>query len=561
MDEKIIAFTKDVKTYRELAKRSMNKGDYEGAFNFLFSALAISKKPYEIYADLGDAYSETGQFERATEYWFKYLNCAPEDKSSIAYEELAVNFFYQDKIFEAGYYFHKKILVDGFVSREGLGEEIADILTDTSQGRTAFHIAYPFDRADYSNEKKQAKKALTMGDYNVASEILEKIPPECMDEDSFGDKAVAHFLQGEDDKTVETCMNSLKIGGENITAYCNLSTHYFNKQDFDKASYYYNKALSCFDKSVDQCYQLASPSIEQQDHQTANECLAKIVKERKYDVVMRLYYGISYLNLGEYERGMEEISFALRLNPYDRVISFYVELAKKLIQKDEKSLALLPLKYQKDYPQKVTAKFKKLIKDLISERRELSILKKRENLDALYWGIYSEDEVLNKECAILLWFAKNVKGHKILTSLLFDPELRGGVKRVIIYTLIIFGYKEKFGVVASNRFKKIKRGKLIFDGMVDGEIFVSAYATLVARMAFWEVDADNEVLNSINKLYEKYREEIDLLALTAEEIATVTTCVSGVKVFSNGRETSLLFGVKYSRIKELVERIQGEEND
>jgi hypothetical protein len=104
-------------------------------------------------------------------------------------------------------------------------------------------------------------------------------------------------------------------------------------------------------------------------------------------------------------------------------------------------------------------------------------------------------------------------------------------------------------------------GKLAFDGTPDGEIFASAYATLVARMAFWEVDADREAVKSINNLYHNYREEIELLALTVEEVATLSICTCGKEVFKNGREIALMFGIQYSRIKDLVERIKGEKYD
>ncbi len=560
MEDKVLAFTKNVKTYRELAKRSMIKGDYEKAFGFLFSALSICKNPYEIYGDLADAYSETEQFEKATEYWFKYIDRAPEDKVSIAYEELAVNFFYQDKIFEAGYYFHKKILTDGFVSIEGLGEEIAEVLNYSGFDKGAYHIAYPYDRADYSYEKKLAKRSFGLGDYNSATKLFDKIPSECMEADAFGEKAVAHFLQGDDEKTLESCRESIRVNGENLIVYCNLSTYYFSKHDDEKSAYYYNKALEYFEKTAEQSYQMASCAIEQRDHKTANECLSKIVAERRYDVIMRVYYGISYINLGEYERAEEEFSFALRLNPFDRVLSFYVDLAKSLRLGEEKAQSLLPVKYNKEYPDKVARKFKRLIKDLINERRELSILKKPENLDALYWGIYSNDETLNKECAILLWFAKNVRGDKILTSLLMDVELRSGVKRVIIYTLIIFGYREKFGVIAGNRFKKIKRAKLLCDKKKDGDVLVSAYATVLARVAFWEVDADEGIAEAINNLYENHLEEIERLALNAEEIAVIAICTCGAEELKNADEIAMVFGVKYSRIKDVINKVRGEGN-
>ncbi len=561
MENKVLAFNSDENTYRELAKKYINKGDYEKAFGFLFSAIAKSENPYEIYADLGELYSETAWFEKSIEYWFKYLYLAPKNKISIAYEELAMNYFCLDKTFEAGYYVHKKIALDGFLSREGLGEEIANVISDSMGGREAYHIVFPFDRADYSHEKKLGKRALSSGDTFSACKIFDRIPKECMDEESFGDKAVANFMQGEDEKSIKACKESLKRKGENITAYCNLCTCYYNKHDDEKASFYYKKALALYDKSVEKSYLLASCAIEQRDHFTANECLSKILTERKYDIMMRVYYAISFINLNEYEKAEREFSFALRLNPFDRVIKFYVSLCSRLVSGDENAKELLPIKYQKEYSEKIEKKFKKLIKELINEKKDLKILKKQENLDAIYYGIYSNDERLNKECAIILWFAKNIKGDKILTSLLMDFELNPGVKRVIIYTLILFGYKEKFGVIASNRIKTIKRAKMLFDKDDDAEVFKYAYATIVARTAFWEIDADKELIKTLNHLYKQHKTEIEILSFTAEEIAVVAIATCGNKYLSNGKELASLFGVNYSKIKEMISIVKGEKND
>ena len=561
MEEKILAFNNGEDRYRKLAEKSIAKGDYEGAFCFLFSALKDCKNPYEIYGDLADAYSETGQFEKAIEYWFKYLYYAPKDKASVAYEELSVNFFYLDKMFDAGYYFHKKIMTDGYASREGLGEEIAEVLSSSIGGREAYHIAYPFDRADYSHEKKLGKRALSSGDCGGCYNILDSIPIECMDEEAFGDKAVASFLQGEEENSLKACKESLKINGENITAYCNLCTYYYNKHDDEKSLFYYQKALSLFDKSLEQSYLLASCAIEQMDHGVVNDCLSKITADRKYDVMMRLYYGLSFINLGEYEKAERELSFALRLTPQDRVIKYYVDLSQKLVIGDEKAREVLPLKYQKEYPEKQEKKFRRIINELINEKKDISILKKEENLNALYYGIWCEDELLNKESAILFWFAKNIKGDKILTSLLLDNELRAGVKRVIIYTLILFGYKSRFGVIANNRLKIIKRAKMLFDDKTDGEVFNNAYAIATARTAFWEVDADKQLVKTFNNLYKKHKTEMEILSFSPEDIVVVALATCGNEYLSNGEQLASVFGVNYSKIKEMINICKGEKND
>ena len=176
MSSKVLEFKKDEKTYQKIVDKCLEKGEYDRALTMLYSALLTSKNPVQIYADLAETYSMMTKYDKALEYWFRYLDCAKEEEKSIAYEGLAINYFYLDKFFEAGYYLHKKIVKDGFISREELGEEIAEVMLDGTDKLDSYHIAYPFDRADYSYEKKLGKKAFALGDFRSASNIFDSIP-------------------------------------------------------------------------------------------------------------------------------------------------------------------------------------------------------------------------------------------------------------------------------------------------------------------------------------------------------------------------------------------------
>ena len=559
MIEKIKEFKLGVEEYRKLAEKSAEKGNYKRALSHLFSALNSNKNHYEIYGDIAEIYTEINQHERATEYWFKFLSIAPEQEKATAFEGLALNYFYLDKMFESGYYLHKKVAKDGFISKDEFSEELADFIASEEPSKKAYHIAYPFDRADYSFEKKMGKKAFTLGDFRSAVTIYDKIPIECMDEETFGDKSVACFLQDLDEEAIKACKDSLRINGENLTAYCNLCTYYFSKENYDKSTYYYNKALDLFDKSSSQSYQMAACAIEQCDNKIANFCLSNIVKEREYDVMMRTYYAISFINLGDYESGLKEFVFAYQINPFDRVLKYYIEVTKGLIRGDKNALSFIPLKYVKDYPEKVVEEYKTLIKKLINEKIELKVLKHKKNLDALYWGINSIDEVINKECAVLFWFAKNIGGEKILTDLLMSVDIRAGVKRIIIYTLIVFGYNKPFGVIAGSRYKKIKKSKLGFEGEEKSSLFTHAYATLVARMAFWDIDGERKIVKTLKTLYLKFRDEILESDLSTEELAVICLCTSNIEELREQKEIAGYFGVKLSRVEGLIKKMRGEE--
>ena len=94
----------------------------------LFDGEKICKN-HEFYEKIAKVYSLMEQYEMSNLYWFRYLYYAPKDKVSMCYEELAINYFYLDNLWASGYYFHKKISVDGFVSKQDIDPEIIDFFS------------------------------------------------------------------------------------------------------------------------------------------------------------------------------------------------------------------------------------------------------------------------------------------------------------------------------------------------------------------------------------------------------------------------------------------------
>ena len=141
---KIIQFEKTPERNKNLARERVKKEDYLGALSIL---LSTEKPLYDTYAEIADVYADMGLLELSNEYWFKYIDCAPKDKVAVAYEELAINYFYLENLWASGYYFHQKISVDGFISKEGLDQEIIDFFSGEDYKKHAYRIAYPKDNA------------------------------------------------------------------------------------------------------------------------------------------------------------------------------------------------------------------------------------------------------------------------------------------------------------------------------------------------------------------------------------------------------------------------------
>ena len=175
MNGNILKFDDSGERYRYLSDEYADRGDYEKALGLSFSALKKGFSP-DIIMDIADTYADMGLYELSNQYWFIYMDKAPKEKVSVAYEELGINFYYMDNVWAAGYYFHLKLSEDGYISREGLEQEIIDFFSGEQAKRRMFKTVYPPEKSDWTWETfKSAAAKVTdaeKGVYGFASGSL-----------------------------------------------------------------------------------------------------------------------------------------------------------------------------------------------------------------------------------------------------------------------------------------------------------------------------------------------------------------------------------------------------
>lgn len=554
----IIEFVPEVDRYRKLAEERAEKGDFFGALSFLFSAKNISMN-LDVIVDIADVYADMGLFELSNKYWFLYLDRAPKDRASIAYEELAINYFYLDNYWASSFYFHKKLDVDGHISKEGLDKEIIDFFSGEEMKKTAYRLVYPFERADYTHNVKLAKHFLAVGAFKEAKKSLSEIPDEVRSEEASGELALANFMSDDLDEAERVCRASILKDGDNVTAYCHLSTVYNMRKDFDNAEYYYQKALSARKGEKGEEYNLATCSIEREDHLTAKECLEKILEERPYEASMRFFHGISLLNIGEYDRAEKEFSYAYRINPEDFITLYYLRLTKDIIAGDTEKKKLLPLKYEKELPEKVTEEYSKKLKELVANPLKIEFaLKKKEIKEIVEWGLYSGDDRSSRDAVFILSNVINKYTKETIRRAMLDSNVKEEIKRVLIYVTIVSGSKEKFGVTVGSFYTKIKPKKVLCERPDDGAIYFSAYALCMARVAFWETENLDVLAKTCDKVYRALNGKITESEVTNEELAALMLSESKYKWVKNLKDVTGLFEITKQKLEKLKEMMKGE---
>ena len=551
--KKVVDITESIDIYKRLADDKADGGDLLGALGLYLTVLKTDEKGLNAIADVADCYADMGLLELSNRYWFKFLTVCPKDKQGVAYEELAINYFYLDNLWAAGFYFHLKVERDGFIAEEGLDEEIIEFFSSPQVKKEDYYIAYPFNLADYSGTIKKAKLAFAAGDVPLAIKLYRKVPEECMTEEAASDYATALFLYGKDEESVEECKQSIERYGENVNAFCNLSSLYHARNDDDKARYYYGRALAARKGDKEESFKIAACAVELGDNITAKECLSVILTERPYDDIMNFFYALALMNLGEYEVAADAMNKTLRLVPTDSVYRFYAELFEKIVADKFAADGLLPFAFIKALPSETERAYKREITKYINGKGQFNGAKD-ETRKMLELALRFEDKKTAKAAAFLL--ASTEKNKDIIRSALLDNDVDDEIKNTLVYLLVSGGEKRPINVVLGNYFAAVKTGKVVFENKPDGLLYMSAYALAVAKAASWGIDDCVKLAFNMNTLYTDYFELIRFNGFGAEVIAAIAFTLCDFPRIAEVKGVCAAFGVDKAQVDEVAEFIE-----
>ena len=548
---KVLQIENSIERYKRLADARVEKEDYLGALSFLFCA-EKQGPDNQVLMRIADVYANMNNLELSNKYWFKYMHFAPQDKVSVSYEELAINYFYMENLWASGYYFHKKISADGYISKENIDKEVLDFFSGEEFKRHAYRIVYPRELADYSLETKNGKRAISLGGFKEATIVLSKIPEDCRTEENSGDLAIAYYMDNRLDDAEKVCRHSLEKHGETVTAYANLSTIYDMRGDFLNSEFYYQKALACRTGNSLEAYKIATCSIEREDHQTAKECLESILNDRPYETAMCFFYGIALMNLGDYQGAYNSLKKALMIDPSDLITEYYLTFADKMRKGGEDNEKLLPLKYQKELPKKISNKWSRRIKELVKTPERISVVIKNPEMKKIVkWGMLYGTEAVMRASLLIASSGDFGQFKRTALAMLLVPEVREDLKKLLVYVLILKGYKGRIGVVASTFYSDFSAKKLQCEKSTDGALYFSSYALLVSRLIFYDIEGFDRAAKITDKIYRAFKGVITEAETTNEEIAALILSECGFEKFSVDNEVLRIFETNESKLKQL----------
>ncbi|MBE7086837.1 MAG: tetratricopeptide repeat protein [Clostridiales bacterium] len=561
MEDKVISFDNSLARIKKLGTSRAENGDYIGGLGFFYQALQgelTNDEVLSLYMDIADCYADMELYELSNKFWFAYLDKAPKDKMTLAYEELGINFFYMNNLWMSGYYFHKKFTEDGFISPEGLDQDIVDFFSNELDKRDEYRIVYPFEHADYKKELTEAKRAIAASDFTTAELYLKKIPPlSPQGKEALSELSMLNFIKGDSDLAIEYCRKNIEENGESLTTYCNLSSIYHYKKDRDKSAYYFEKAMEYPIDDITDVYKIATCALEQGKHLYAMPYLERILSERPYDYNISYLYGLALINCGAMEKAITQLSKTLSMNPDDGVVKYYIALARRLEREGDRE-NILPLKYIADVPEKEAARRKQLICSIAAMTviKINQAIKKKEIMETLLWGIRCGDEAIAKASIVALASSTVKYAEKTLCELLIDNDLPLFIKEMILYCLVVSGCKRNLSLVKVNCFMKAKPRKLRFESSATDQIFFISYAFCFSRLAFTSVSNLDKVAFAIESVYKKLK-DIDLSFVKKEDLAALVAYRAGYKEFKKKESVVKLFSADEKVFDRLVRIMEG----
>jgi len=233
-----------LKGYSNLAKIAMKQYDFAGAASYLYQALKLDPNRHEIHANLGIAFTNLGEFDKAVEHCKKALGLWPKNPKAL--HTLATALEGLGRIDEAVEYYEK--LMEFWSDKPDIPNRIGSLLA--KQGRLDEAVIY-------FNKALAIDPQMSEAHYNLAQVLRRQDKPY---------QAIKHYNEallynpsmaaayyclgnvylklGQFNEAIEEYNKALDINPDFAEVHCNLGVALSKLNRFDEAIMHYNKALA-----------------------------------------------------------------------------------------------------------------------------------------------------------------------------------------------------------------------------------------------------------------------------------------------------------------------------
>lgn len=539
---KIYTAPRDENTYFSLADKKLNSGDFLGAL--LVTDTIKSLPSYDrlnLYALRARIYYKMKQYARSAEEWFNYLaNTKNEKFYGRAYNGLGACFYKMQDINVAGYYFNRQIVSNKKAIYE-YSEITAEFYQDVLATDKNYYLAYPFDKADFTNLLEKAEDLLRASEYDECLSLLKTVPENSkFYANALISSSIAKYFKGDISGAVEDIEKSVALEVKPVSV-CNAISMFHSLKNEEKVSYYV-EILKTLDISIEEdIYKVSMVYAEKGLHQTAVSFAEKYLKLNPYDTSMLLIYGIMNCNLKKYDRAEYAFSKVYKINR-SYIAKNYLD---KLGNMDEN------LEYSFDLPINDRVALVKRLGELMREG-SAERLDKEEEIYRISSYVFSTGAYqMQSSILTLLGELATEKSVEIMKKMLLSLNVFDRVKSGVIGFLVASNVEGEISACFGNIFRKIT----LYSADIEGKDFIEAYAYLIAKLAPVEKDLMPLKLSAEN-LYQKAKSlklgEIEKV----KALSAVMYELSSISKIRSRREFSKFFDASLKDIKKLKEIFQ-----
>lgn len=524
-ESKVIQFGKPsdkADLYFDIADRRAEGGDLTGALGVMFSALngCAKKDKADILEEIANLYTDMGLYELANQYWYRYLDCTPKDKSMLPCSEIAINCLIMGDTYSAKSILQKAFTDTKMDTEDWTEEQVVDfVMKETGVVKRKFNIVHPPKSANYHESRNSGRLAMANGRFEECIEEFTSIPDEKRSPEEDGDLAMAYYYIGNKKKAIQCLQDSIEKTGGNLIAYCDLAAIYRDMRDISKANFYYDKVLEFAKDEKADFFKIGMCAVHKCDHERVLEFLPKAEKEYPYNLTVKFFVAVAAMNTGKYDIASEYLEECLKLSREDGMYVFFADFVKKLSAGDKTAQSLIPLKYEKVIPQNLLPKYERLFSAAMWEN--VSEARKAEAVKIAKTCIYNPDKRLTQFAAgTIITCCKKEEALEFFRNALLSVDVDTAGKVSILYAIVSTENYGKFNIELNRCYHKLNIHKTPFKNSDKvGSKMVDAYAACIVN-TFYIADGVTDAEYKVLKMF--YDEHPDVLAkdrYTADDIA------------------------------------------
>lgn len=549
----------DKETVDNLIQKRIKRGDLEGALITVKRAVLFFDDKTEYYALAAEISESMELYEQSIDYWHKYLTVCTKTERGRGYNGLGADYYYLGDDAVASFYFQEQLSTDRTADYK-YNDVLMDFAGDTFNERGEYYLAYPYEKADFSNLTTACRQMITAGKYAEAIEKLSIIPPESkFYSDALSLKAIARFVSGDKVEALKDITASVEADKKNAVAICNAVSMFSSSSDKEGAGKFLRLLEGLPVQDGEELYKITMVYCEVGNHEKAYESAISYLKENEYNVNMLFIKGLILFNLKRFSEAKESFSYLYRLTE-SPVSEFYRDLSAVAGENYKTGEDVPEIPYTFDLPERERMRRYDLIDSLVKNKARCKKLTTEELLDFASYGKFLNS--INMQMKVVKIFENNGgrTAKRILKDYLISVAVYDSVKLSILENFIFQDKISTANCVFGNLYHYLKMPAYPFPKEAE-DVFKRSFAVAIARLSM--VNCDLEIVKDV--AFETYcvikSSNIDCTSLDANALAAITFRYTGIKKLNTKKELASFFDTTVAKINKIEKMIKESVND